>query len=193
MGQTVKGIDVIDEAKKVAREKISVANDYDQETKQRIIDAVALAGLKFLILSHEFRSNINYDPEEFIKLKGFSGPFILYSYVRTQSVLRKSGALSLILDFNEHSVLKTEERALLQSLIAFPDVVEEAGLQAAPHHICNYLYGLSQKFNIFYENCSVLGAEDEKTKTLRLTLTQATGQVLKNGLEMLGIDTVEVM
>ena len=168
--------------------------EYDEKTQKEIIDKVAMSGLKFLILSHEFRSNINYDPDDFIKLQGFSGPFILYSYVRTQAILRKLGQAPKIEEIDLKNFLNSKhEQELLKHLENFSDVVETAGTQIAPHLVCNYLYETSQKFNAFYENCPIKDAENENEKNSRLALTSATGQVLKNGLWMLGIDILEKM
>lgn len=192
MGDSVKGSDVIAEAKNLAEKEISSSKEYDQKTKADIVDKVALSGLKFLILSHEFQNNINYDPEQFIKLKGFSGPFILYSYVRTQSILRKVSEPDGKYGFEKIS-FEPAERNLLKELLIFPEIIEQAGLQTAPHLVCNYLYTLAQKLNIFYENCPIQGVKNGQLKKVRLSLVRQTGQVLKNGLGVLGIETVDYM
>lgn len=193
-GKTVKCVDVLVEAKQLATEKISIDKEYDEETKQEIIEKVALAGLKFLILSHEFHKNINYDPEQFIKLNGFSGPFILYSYVRTQAILRKLGKPSGFEEIDVENVLNSkEELDLLRLLDLFGDVVENSAREIAPHLVCNYVYEVAQKFNAFYEKCSIKDASSENGKNARLRLVRATGQVLKNGMDLLGIETVEKM
>jgi arginyl-tRNA synthetase len=246
MGQTVKAQELLQEVQKVAREKISEVKEYDSELEQSIGEKVALAGLKFLILSHEFHKNINYDPDKFLSLKGFSGPFVLYSYVRTQSVLAQASSIwkiSLLppafgahrtnqygsakaslpagrqgrrLKISssdkvfENSTKKNEEklssnflkevhfkeeveRRLVKKLIAYPDVAKEAGNQIAPHLVCTYLHEVAQLFNAFYEQCPILKAPDEATQQARLALTTATGQVLKNGLGLLSIETIDQM
>lgn len=195
MGKTIKGVDIIKEARELAEDKIAVDKDYSLEQKQEIIDKVSLAGLKFLILSHEFHKNINYNPDEFIKLNGFSGPFILYSYVRIKSIIEKNGQDFSWedLDFDEVKFDKKEEQQLASALVVYPDVVLRAGQEISPHIICNHLYEIAQKFNAFYENCSIQKAESEEQKNARLALAMGTGQVLKNGLGLLGIDTLEKM
>lgn len=194
MGNAVKCVDVLNEAEELARKKIAIDKEYDDKTKQEIVEKVAMAGIKFLILSHEFHKNINYDPDEFIKLNGFSGPFILYSYVRTQAVLRKLGATKRMKDDEMKDVLNSEEElGLIRQLGMFPDIVETAGSEVAPHLICNYVYEVAQKFNSFYEVCPIKDAKSEEEKQARLALVMTTGQVLKNGLGLLGIETVEKM
>lgn len=194
MGNTVKCVDVLSEAEELARKKIAIDKEYDEQTKREIVEKVAMAGIKFLILSHEFHKNINYDPDEFIKLNGFSGPFILYSHVRTQAIIRKVGKPEKLDQKDLADVLNTdEEQELIKQLGKFPDIVEVAGREIAPHLICNYVYEVAQKFNTFYEACPIKDAENEKEKDSRLILVEATGEVLKNGLNLLGIDVLEKM
>lgn len=193
MGGAVKGMDILDEAYRLAAEKISEVKDYTPAEKERISRFVALAGLKFLILSHEFHKDINYDPENFLNLEGFSGPYIQYSFARAMSILKKADV-----DYkaftNYENVLQSEaEQDLLKHLANYPDVAESAGLNTKPHIVCNYLYELAQKFNSFYRENSVLNAEKQEDKKARLKLTAATAQVLKHGLNLLGIETIDQM
>ncbi len=192
MGKTIKCVDIISETMNLAEEKIALDKDYSLEQKQEIIEKVAMAGLKFLILSHEFHKDINYDPEEFIKLNGFSGPFILYSYVRINSIVKKVGEVDLT-NLNDLKFEEAEEKQLASSLAMYSDTVLRAGTEIAPHIVCNYLYELAQRFNSFYENCPIQKAENEVQKKSRLVLARATGQILKNGLGLLGIETLEKM
>jgi arginyl-tRNA synthetase len=192
MGKTINCVDIIEEAQKLAEEKITTSKEYSLEQKQEIIDKVAMAGLKFLILSHEFHKDINYDPDEFIKLNGFSGPFILYSYVRINSIIKKVGEVDLN-DLSDLEFVEPEEKHLVSSLAMYSDTVLRAGEEIAPHIICNYLYEVAQKFNGFYEHCPIQKAETEVQKKSRLMLAKGTGQVLKNGLSLLGIETLEKM
>src|SRR5690606_41867795 len=85
-----------------------------------------------------------------------------------------------------------DELAVLRQLIKFPETVSEAAHNYAPHLVCNYLFDLAQKYNLFYHNNQILKSKDEE-KALRILLTKATAQVLQNGLQLLGIKTVEKM
>ncbi|MFH1402010.1 MAG: arginine--tRNA ligase [Patescibacteria group bacterium] len=202
MGNSVKGMDIIQEANDVAKEKIKELKDYDAEKREKIAGVVALAGLKFLILSREFHKNINYDPQKFVSFEGFSGPYILYAFVRAQSILKKGGvekgegdgfAAAPVLSARQPKILKSEfEQNLLKWLTRYPQVAYRACAEISPHLVCNYLYELSQKFNQFYANCPVLTASADD-KQSRLALASATAQVLKNGLSLLGIETIEEM
>ncbi len=195
MGKTVKCVDIIKEAQELAEEKIAINKNYSLKQKREIINRVSLAGLKFLILSHEFHKNINYNSGDFIKLNGFSGPFILYSYVRIKSIIEKNGQDFFWKDLNFTKIKfeKKEERQLINALVIYPDVVLRAGQEISPHLVCNYLYEIAQKFNCFYENCSIQKAESENKKNARLALIMGTSQILKNGLSLLGIETLEKM
>lgn len=201
MGGSIKGMDILNEIKEVAYKKISELRNYSEEDKKEIVHNVANAGLKFLILSHEFHKDFSYEPEQFLSFEGFSGPYILYTYARANSILNKVGEaefkrddVSLKKYTEEENVLENEsELNLLKLLAQYPNVALEAGSKIAPNLICNYVYEVAQSFNSFYQHCRVLNAEDEKNKSARLALTLATSQVLKNALALLGIDTVEKM
>ncbi|MCA9381184.1 arginine--tRNA ligase [Candidatus Dojkabacteria bacterium] len=192
MGGSIKGTDILDEVKSIAYKKISDLKDYSEEEKQEIVNYVANAGLKFLILSHEFHKDFSYDPDQFLSFEGFSGPYILYTYARAKSILRKSDQ-KLEDNLAEDTLTADSETAVLKTLFAYPEVAFNAGINITPHIVANYLYDLSQKFNSFYTELSVLNAESDQDKNARLMLAKATAIVLQNGLNLLGIDTVEKM
>lgn len=193
-GKNIKGTDILEESLKVAKTKIAELKDYDEEKRGEISKAVALAGLKFLILSHEFNKNVNYDPEKFVNFEGYSGPYILYAYVRAQAILKKEQLnKKLTLEILEKHNLNNFEESLLKWLTRYPQVSFRAGIEIAPHLLCVYLFELAQKFNSFYANCPVLEATSQTEKDVRLSLVQGASQILKNGLSLLGIETIEEM
>ncbi|MFH0846228.1 MAG: arginine--tRNA ligase [Patescibacteria group bacterium] len=189
-GKNIKGTDILEEALEVSKTKIAEIKDYSEKDKEEITRVVALAGLKFLVLSYDFSKNVNYDPKKFADFEGYSGAYILYAYVRAQAILQKSNHLVTGLP-NGLEIGEYEEK-LLKWLARYPQYAFRAGTEIAPHLMCNYLYELAQRFNAFYANCPVLEASKEE-KQLRLALAQGTAQVLKNGLSLLGIETVEKM
>lgn len=149
---------------------------------------VAIGALKWNDLKRNSEQDITFDWDEILNMQGNSGPYIQYAYVRTQSVLSKAevnGKWQMVDD-----KLEKEEDELLRYLVQFPYVVEQAGKEFAPNLVCSYLFELSQKFNLFYQKQKIIGSE---TEGFRINLTQATGQVIKNGLNLLGIDTVDKM
>ncbi|MCK5021918.1 MAG: arginine--tRNA ligase [Candidatus Pacebacteria bacterium] len=191
MGGSVKGMDILEEAFEVTQTKIKELKDYDEKERKEISRVVSLAGLKFLILSHEFHKNINYDPKKFVNFEGFSGPYVLYSYVRAKSILQKSGKFKSG-EVELLQIISECELNLLKWLARYPQITYRAGTEISPHLLCNYLYELAQRFNQFYANCPVVNAP-EKEKQFRLALSVGTAQVLKNGLSLLGIETIENM
>jgi arginyl-tRNA synthetase len=192
MGDSVKGMDVIAEAIQEAKTRVDEQKGYSGSEKEEISRKVGLAGLRFLILSHEFHKNINYDPEEFTSFDGFSGPYLLYSLARANSIVRDAGEVAM--EAGENILKEEKERRILKYLDIFEEIAIAAAQNNAPHLLCNYLYELAQRFNQFYTEQPILkeGVE-EKDKNARVLLTKATAQVLENGLGLLGIETVERM
>lgn len=189
MGDTVKGVDILDEVQSVTLAKISENKSYSEEEKKTIAHKVGIAGLKFLILSHEFYKDFSYDPDSFLSLEGFSGPYIMYSYARACSITSKETFSSTL-----PSVFAEEDEInLLKFLSQYEETVKIAGENLTPHTICNYVYNLSQLFNRFYTNCPVLTATDASIKNSRLKLTQASSIVIKNALKLLGIEAIDRM
>jgi len=137
-------------------------------------------------------TTIQFDIDESLALEGNSGPYLQYTYARCQSVLRKAETKGIPLS-EELPQLEIEEVALLRTIYKFPEVIQEAGENFAPNLICNFLFDLAQKYNLFYNKQPILKAESEELKNFRLALTMTVGQVIKNGLYLLGIETPEKM
>lgn len=177
-GNVIEAEWLIDKAKEKIIEKFSCSSD--------IAEKIAIAAVKYSFLKNSVFAQIAFDFEESISLEGNSGPYILYTYARTQSILKKDS-------FKVTSVIQVEteeEKILLRKLNQYSAIVHDSAQNFAPNIIANYLFDLAQSFNLFYQKHQILKA-DEDTKQLRLALTQATATVLKNGLDLLGIETVE--
>ncbi|MBU3979647.1 arginine--tRNA ligase, partial [Patescibacteria group bacterium] len=134
--------------------------------------------------------------EKSVSLTGNSGPYLQYTYARTQSVLRKSKVKSPTFAKasagRQNSKLEHEELMLLRILVRFEGVVREAAEKYAPNIICNYLFSLAQAFNLFYQKLPIL-KETGAVRDLRLALTAGTGKVIRIGLQLLGIEAPERM
>ncbi len=186
MGNIVRGEWLLDEAKKRISKSFPELDDSTAET-------VAIGAVKYSMLKFGRTSDIQFSFEDSINLEGNSGPYLQYTYTRTQSVLRKFEALNSKSETNfnlDNSKTEKEEEVLLRFLTQFPYILEQAANEFAPNLLCNYLFELSQKFNNFYQKHKIIGSENE---AFRLQLTKAVGQVLENGLHILGIETVEKM
>lgn len=180
----------------VLEEAIKRAKDLSKEGESDA-KAVAIGAIKWSDLKRNSAQDIVFDWDEILNMEGNSGPYMQYAYVRTQSILSKSqiaGRTSEIAGktmLNDQEV-SAEERDLMRSLMYFPEIISLAANNFAPNEVANYLFDLAQKFNLFYQKQPILKAEDE-VRNFRLALTSATGQVIKNGLNLLGINTVEKM
>lgn len=171
-------------------------------------EILAVASAKYSFLKNGTQTIIHFDIDESIAVDGSSAPYLIYTYVRCQSVINKNqklevkshpanGGTKVKSEFNNGTMeqwnnLNTDELNVLRLLNRFPEIVHQAATQLAPNLIANYLYDLAQKYNYFYQKNKILESE-EKTKQFRLTLTTAVGKVIKEGLFLLGIKTVEKM
>lgn len=152
---------------------------------------LALAAIRFYLLKYDSIKDITFNKEESISFEGETGPYVQYVYARINSIFRKHG--SKVPDKADLSVLKeTEETTLITILSTYESVVKEAGEKFYLHTIARYVLDLSQAFNTFYHQHQVI-TEDETVKQARLVLCKAVQQVLKNGLAILGVGTVEEM
>lgn len=152
---------------------------------------IAFAAIKFGMLSHDRNSVITFNWEKATSLEGETGPFILYSYARANSILRKAGKAAKMKP-GKLELGHDKEKQLVSMLSEFKQKVKEAAEQNSPHKIAYFLMGLSQEFNSFYHEVPVLQAEGDK-KLGRLELVKAVVQVLENGLGMLNIAPTEEM
>lgn len=181
---------LIDEAKKeVAR--IVRKSKYSKAEKEKITEAVAVGAVKYWILKFSPSSDIAFDLKESVSLEGDSAPYLQYTHARCQSVLRKAKTKPALA--RVFPKLEEEERVLLRTLYKFPEVVAQAGENFAPNLVCGFLFDLAQKYNLFYNRHSILKGSDQETVQLRLALTMAVGQILQNGLDLVGIDSLERM
>jgi len=181
-GNVILGEWLLDEAKKKILESYDISDE--------IAEQVAVGAVKYSFLKVGLNQEIAFDLEESISLQGNSGPYLQYAYARTQSILRKGKEESI--KGKENLNLKSEERDVLRLLSRFPEIVEEAATRYAPNVLCTYLFELAQAYNLFYQKFPILKAEDD-AKNFRLLLTIKTGNVLKDGLELLGIKAPQQM
>ena len=156
----------------------------------KTLEKVAVGAVKYSMLKFSRKSDITFSFEESISLEGNSGPYIQYSFARTQSVLARIQNSEFRIQNSESVKLEKEELLILRLLVHFPEIVEEAGGNFAPNLLCNYLFELSQAFNNFYQKHKIIGSENED---FRLSLTSAVGQILKTGLFLLGIEAPSKM
>ena len=185
---------MIGDAKQTS-EELGKFKDMTEDERNEIARIVGLGALKYFILKVDARKNMLFNPEESIDFNGNTGPFIQYTYARIRSILRKAQAegIAVPAQLGENMPLNEKEIELIQKLNEFGAAVEQAGKDYSPSGIANYCYELTKAFNQFYHDYSILGADTEDEKIVRLVLAQNVGKTLKNGMALLGIEVPERM
>jgi len=211
-GETIHLEEVLKEAILRAREIVQnseTGRGLSEEEKEKVAKMVGIGAVKYNDLSQHYSKDIVFDWEKILNLKGNSAPYLQYTFVRCQSVLRKV-KLKTELPFMEAKVKKRtesssppkkieaidfnlEEEDILREIYKFPEIVQEAAERFSPNLICNFIFDLAQKYNFFYDLHPILKAKTEELKIFRLALTMAVAQVLKNSLNLLGISAPEKM
>ena len=170
--------------------------DMSEEEKQEIARIVGMGALKYFILKVDARKNMLFNPEESIDFNGNTGPFIQYTYARIRSILRKAGEADSSPLFKRGAggeSLSTKEVDLIQKISEYGDAVAQAGKDYSPSGIANYCYELTKAFNQFYHDFSILNAETEEQKQVRLVIAANVAKTIKNGMALLGIEVPERM
>ena len=166
----------------ILSEAVSRANEFNPA----IAEDVGIGAIKYNDLKRDSKSEIVFDWDDILNLEGDSGPYLQYAYARTQSILAKAEKEGI--EVNPSTILETNEITHLEKILYhFPEVVERACAEYAPHHIATYLYELASAFSSYYVDHQVVS--QETNSSYRVALTTAVGQVLKNGLHLLGIKT----
>ena len=176
--------ELLDKAEERAREIVAGRDVSEEDVKK-----IALGAIKFSDFTADRRTNILFDWENIFALTGFSGPYVQYSAVRVNNILRKEKNFELV-DFEEYD-FEAEKNIILQ-LLAFPETVKMAVRDLEPHKISKYLYDLAREMNRYYEKTRVSDAP-EIEKSARLTLLKKVSKTFENGLDLLGIEIPEKM
>lgn len=172
------------ESRIVADEQGKLA-DLSEAEKTEVYNVIGMSALKYFLLRVDPKKNMMFNPQESIDFNGNTGPFIQYGYVRTQAVLRKAG------EWKRTNVegleLNPYEKNLIQLLFSYPEVIAQAGIQFDPSVVAAFSYELTKTFNSFYQQCGILKEEDQTRKSLRLQLTELTGQCIASSMLLLGV------
>jgi arginyl-tRNA synthetase len=175
--------EAVDRAKKLGSESDDLAR------------TVAVGALKYNDLKRDPKTNIVFDWDEVLNMEGNSGPYLQYTVARTNSVFNKAknskSKIPNSLEFrNSNFEFDSEELGVMRNLVRFSETISMASKMYSPNILCGYLYDLAQKYNNFYNKDKIIGSDKEG---FRLALTFGVGQVLKNGLSLLGISSPERM
>jgi len=190
-GDIVKLIDLLDEAVRRAFKLVSEKNpELDEDLRNTIADKVGIAAVKYADLSKNRTSDYIFDWSTMLSFEGNTAPYLMYAYARIKSILRKDEAQGFKAEIT--SLEEQEERLLLIKILQLSEIVQAVANDCFPNQLCNFLYELAGLFMKFYEACPILKA-DEPSKNSRLALSALTAHTLKDGLELLGIETLEQM
>jgi arginyl-tRNA synthetase len=196
-GTVVDADDLVDEMVDVARKKteeLGKVKDFTKEELDVLYDTIALGALKFFLLRVDPRKRMIFNPEESIDFHGFTGPFIQYTHARIRSILRKAKeeAIDYSGESGETSLLPAE-KSLVVMLEQYPVILQQACSDFDPSVIAIYVFNLAKNFNSFYTVHSVMSAESDAKRKLRLQLAEMTSHVIRSGMGMLGIQVPERM
>lgn len=199
-GTVVDADDLMDEmentAYEISKEQGKTA-DLSEEEAREIARKVGLASLKYFILKVDPKKNMTFNPKESIDFNGNTGAFILYTYARIRSLLRKAEEqkfdIPQTINTDTLSEIAEKEQALIQNISSYIDVVSEAANAYSPALIANYVYDLVKEYNQFYHDFSVLREEDEAKRSFRLSLSKVVADTIEKAFALLGIEMTERM
>ena len=194
VGGTVKLTDLLNEAEQRARKIVETKNPgLSEDAKQEIAKIVGIGAVKYADLLPNRQSDYVFDWDAMLSLKGNTAPYLQYAYTRTRGIFRKfSGDLQMLKRERTIQLVEAEEIELAKHLVNFPLVLQQVVEEYRPNYLCGYLFELAGLLSRFYENCPILKAE-ESARDSRLLLLEQAGDVLREGLNLLGIQVSDVM
>lgn len=193
-GDTVKLADLLDEAIERAGVLISQKSTaLSEQEKADVIEAVGIGSVKYADLSKNRTTDYVFDWDNMLSFEGNTAPYMQYAYTRIRSIFNRSQIALSEVEQAQLSITDEKERALAIKLLQFEEAVQVVGKEGTPHVLCAYLYELAGVFSSFYEHCPILNNDDQQVKLSRLKLALLTERTLKQGLNLLGIKTVEKM
>ena len=191
-GSPIKLVDLLNEAKERAKRiLLEKRPDLDEKSLETKSELLGIASLKYADQMPGRNLDYVFTWEKLLAFDGNTAPYILNAYVRSRSILRKAGLKSP--PSHKIHLEETAEEVLSRHLLRYSDVIELAASDRKPHHLCGYLFETAGLFHRFFENCPVLQAKTQALQESRLTITGLTGDVLRDGLNLLGISTLEEM
>lgn len=193
-GTVVDADDIVEEMISTSRhhtEELGKVKDFNETELSALYETIGLGAMKFYLLRVDPKKTMVFNPAESIDFHGFTGPFVQYTYARIQSILRKeentiSGKIS-------SDLLLPAEKEVLVVAEQYPSIIEQAAQEHNPSVVANYVFNLAKTFNSFYAEHSIANAETGDKKQLRLKLSLLTANIIKSGMNLLGISVPERM
>jgi arginyl-tRNA synthetase len=188
-GDVITAESLIEQVVGKIKEKETEASSKKTEKEYEFL---AVSAIKYMVLKHNIGSDIIFDFEQALSIRGDAAPYLQYTYARLRSILGKSGEEDLKSKKIDLSTLGEEEFRLIKQLLNFSDSVKDSAKNHVPNNLALYLYELATKTNYYYEKVRILSDETKDSeRNTRLLLIEATAAVLKRGLNLLGIETLE--
>ena len=193
-GTVVDADDLITQMRSTAKkisEEVGKLDGLSEEDRLDLYNTIGLGALKYYILKVDPKKRILFDPEDSVDFNGNTGPFVQYTHARIKTLLLKTGVEKSTIDLELR--LDEKEKAIIKQLLIYPDIVEQAANQLSPAIVANYVYELVRLFNSFYQNLSILGSTDQKTKHFRVSLSAKVADVIAKATALLGIKVPDRM
>lgn len=191
-GTVVDADDLVAEVIRLAAEQASERGEIEgvsPQEKQENLRKVGMGALKFFIVKVHPKRKMIFNPEESVDLQGQTGPYIQYSYVRINGLMQRVEKENVdVSKAGAYTGIQTQEKELLVALHDFPNVIQKAAEEYDPSLIANFCYDLAKKYHRFWHDLSIFNADTAEAKAFRLQLSRSVGQVLKSGMELLGIE-----
>ena len=193
-GTVVDADEIIDEMKSRASnisDELGKIQDFTLNEKDQLNKMIGMGALKYFILKVDSKKRILFNPDESIDFNGNTGPFIQYTHARIQSLLKKGGELSD--NFNESLIINDKEKQIIKKISEFPSVIKNAGSNLSPATIINYTYDIVKDYNSYYQSVSILKISDKEMKNFRMSLSLMVARIIRNSMNLVGIDVPEKM
>lgn len=192
-GGVTKLADLLTEAERRAQALIAEkGSDMTAEEQAHIASVVGIASVKYADLSKNRTSDYVFDWDSMISFDGNTAPYLLYAFTRVNSIFQKAGIKQQDAE-GTFQLISEQDTALANKLAQFPEIIASVGAKGMPHFLCGYLFELAGAFSSFYEACPILSAEQESVRNSRLKLAALTARTLEQGLNLLGIPTLQRM
>lgn len=192
-GISLTGKDLIMQMINLSKNNLMSREEVDKNTFEFNSKLIGINSLRYMILKHPFHVDVSFDPDEALSLDGNSAPYLMYTYARAKSIIRKSKIKNSELAKSKLVIENDNDSNLASMICKYEEVLVTALDKMSPHVIASYVYELSTLYNKFYKENQVLGLQNEELERSRLLLTYATAQVIKNGLNLLHIEVLERM
>ena len=183
-------VDADDLLKHVLYSSIELSNQLNKKNVLSNEDhkVISLAAIKYFLLKVDAKKNIMFNPKESIDFNGNTGPFLLYTYARIKSLIRKNNTKIEIKKVEINSI----EKDLIKKIIEYPEVIRDSAISYNPSLICNYIFEMVKIYNRFYQNNEIL-VDDKLTRSLRLTISEEVSKIIKSSSDLLGFKVLEKM